>query len=324
MANLQADPDVIVTLAGGVGGARFIDGLVQSTGADQVTAIVNTADDFNLYGLRICPDIDTVLYNLAGIADPVNGWGIAGDTRKTLDGIAEYGVETWFLLGDRDIATHILRTNWLKSGESLTAVTDSLRMRLAVKSTILPMSDNPVATHLKTKEGLVEFQDYFVRRHQSDEVLGVHFEGIENAKPVPAALDALKLAELILLAPSNPIVSIGPILAINAYREALINRTAPSIAVSPIIGGKALKGPADRMLTSLGHESSALGIARIYEGLIDGLVIDNVDSELAPAIEALGIHVLITDAVMHDIPDRGRFAAEVLAFGQSLGQAVPA
>jgi LPPG:FO 2-phospho-L-lactate transferase len=315
---------VIVTLAGGVGGARFIDGVAQTAGADNITAIVNTADDFNLYGLRICPDLDTVLYNLAGIADPVNGWGIAGDTRKTLDGIAEYGVETWFLLGDRDFATHILRTNWLKSGESLTAVTESLRMRLSVHTRILPMSDQPVATHLKTKEGLVEFQDYFVRRHQSDEVYGVHFEGIEDAQPVPAALDALLTAELILLAPSNPIVSIGPILSINPYREALVNRSVPSIAVSPIIGGKALKGPADRMLTSLGLESSALGIARIYQNLIDGLVIDNVDADLAPAIEALGIRVLVTDAIMHDIPDRGRFAAEVLAFGQTLAKSVPA
>jgi len=315
---------VIVILAGGVGGARFTDGIAQAAGAEHVTAIVNTADDFDLYGLRICPDIDTVLYNLAGIADPVNGWGIAGDTRATLDGIAAFGEEPWFLLGDRDFATHILRTSWLKNDVPLTSVVYFLRSRLGISTQILPMTDQPVATMIDTPDGTLAFQDYFVRRRQADEVTGVTFDGIESALPTEAALSALETATLVLLAPSNPIVSIGPILAFNAYRDALINRTVPSIAVSPIIGGKALKGPADRMLTSLGHESSALGVARIYAGLIDGLVIDSVDADLAPAIEALGLRVLITDAVMHDIPDRARFAAEVLAFGQSLGQAVPA
>jgi LPPG:FO 2-phospho-L-lactate transferase len=315
---------VIAALAGGVGGARFVDGLAQVAGAEQISAIVNTADDFDHYGLRICPDIDTVLYNLAGIADPVNGWGIAGDTRATLDGIAGYCEDPWFLLGDRDFATHILRTSWLRNGIPLTSVVYFLRSRLGIGSQILPMSDEPVATIIQTPNGELAFQDYFVRRRQADEVTGVRFQGIEEAQPTEAALTLLAGAELILFAPSNPIVSVGPILAIPAYRSAIGGRTVPAIAVSPIIGGRALKGPADKMLAWLGHESNALGVARIYAGLIDGFVIDSLDANLAPAIEALGIRVLVTDSVMHDIPDRGRFAAEVLSFGQSLHAPVPA
>ena len=315
---------MIVTLAGGVGGARFSDGVAQIARAENLAVIVNTADDFDLYGMRICPDLDTVLYNLAGIADPVNGWGIADDTRATLDAIAALGEEPWFLLGDRDFASHILRTAWLNKDIPLTSVTYFLRLRLGVGSQILPMTDERVATIIETAEGPLNFQEYFVRRRQTDEVTGVHFEGIESARPTEVALEALAEAELLLIAPSNPIVSIGPILAIDAYRQALVNRNAPSIAVSPIVAGKALKGPADRMLTSLGHESSALGVARIYAGLIDGFVIDRADSDLAAAIESLGMTVLVTDAVMHDGPDRGRFAAEVLTFGAELRARVPA
>ncbi len=315
---------MITILAGGVGGARFADGVAKVSDPDAISIIVNTADDFDHYGLRICPDIDTVMYNLAGIADPVNGWGIAGDTRATLDGIAAYGEDPWFLLGDRDFSTHILRSAWLNKDIPLTSVIYFLRSRLGIASQILPMTDQPVATMIETADGTLAFQDYFVRRRQADDVTGVTFAGIENALPTEPATTALTHAALILLAPSNPIVSIGPILAIPTYRDALANRTSPTIAVSPIIGGKALKGPADRMLASLGHESSALGIARMYQGLIDGLVIDQQDADLAPAIEALGIRTLTTDAIMHDIPDRARFAAEVLAFGQSLKQAVPA
>lgn len=315
---------MITILAGGVGGARFADGVAQVSDPAAISIIVNTADDFDLYGLRICPDIDTVMYNLAGIADPVNGWGIAGDTRATLDGIAAYGEDPWFLLGDRDFSTHILRTAWLNKDIPLTSVIYFLRSRLDIASQILPMTDQPVATMIETADGTLAFQDYFVRRRQADDVTGVTFAGIENAQPTEPATTALTQADLILLAPSNPIVSIGPILAIPTYRNALAHRNSPAIAVSPIIGGKALKGPADRMLASLGHESSALGIARMYQGLIDGLVIDQQDADLAPAIEALGIRTLTTDAIMHDIPDRARFAAEVLAFGQSLKQAVPA
>lgn len=314
---------MITILAGGVGGARFADGQVQAVGADQVAVIVNTADDFDLYGLHICPDIDTVLYTLAGIANPVLGWGIDGDTRATLDGIAAYGEEPWFQLGDRDFATHILRTAWLRNGTPLGSVTYFLRQRLGVQTPIYPMSDDSVATIIETPNGQLPFQDYFVRRRQQDEVIGVEFSGIEAASPATAALDALNNAELIICAPSNPIVSIGPILAIDAYRQALVERRAPAVAVSPLIGGRALKGPADRMMQSLGHESSALGVARLYEGLIDGFVIDHVDADQAPEIENLGMAVLATDAIMHDVPDRGRLAREVTTFGKSLRVKVP-
>ena len=314
---------MITALAGGVGGARFIDGLVQAAGADNVSAVVNTADDFRLYGLHISPDIDTILYTLAGIADPINGWGIAGDTKSTLAGIAGFGEEPWFQLGDRDFATHILRSAWLAEGRSLSEVTDSLRTRLGIVSPILPMTDSPVATIIETPEGRLAFQDYFVRRRQRDEVIGVVFDGIESAEATDVALDAIGSSSLIMLAPSNPIVSIGPILAIDSYQSALQSRTAPAIAISPIIGGKALKGPADKMLGSLGHESTALGVARLYAGLVDGFVIDRVDANHAPGIESLGMTVLVTDAIMHDVPDRARLAAEVLAFGQSLRVGIP-
>jgi LPPG:FO 2-phospho-L-lactate transferase len=315
---------VIAVLAGGVGGARFADGLTQAVGADQASVVVNTADDFELYGLRICPDIDTVLYTLAGLADPIQGWGIAGDTRNTLEGIAAYGEDPWFQLGDRDFATHILRTAWLSDGQPLSMVVDRLRQRLGVATLILPMSDDPVATMIDTPEGRLAFQDYFVRRRQRDEVTSVQFEGIGTAAPNPAALEAIRSAELVFLAPSNPVVSIGPILGVRGFREALLEGDAPVIAVSPIIGGKALKGPADRMLASLGHEPSALGVARLYAGLIDGFVIDDADRDQTAAIEALGIRVLVADAIMHDVPDRGRLAREVLAFGESLKVKAPA
>jgi LPPG:FO 2-phospho-L-lactate transferase len=309
---------VITALAGGVGGARFVDGLAQAAGAENVTAIVNTADDFELFGLRICPDIDTVLYTLAGLADPVQGWGIAGDTRAALDGIAAYGEDPWFLLGDRDFATHILRTAWLREGQSLSKVTLELRQRLGIRTAVLPMSDDPIATLIESPGGWLSFQDYFVRRRQQDDVIGVDFSGIDAARPLPDGIAAVQASDLIVFAPSNPIVSIGPILNIEGYHAALRERRAPVVAVSPLISGKALKGPADKMMSTLGHEATALGVARIYAGLIDGFVIDNLDEAARAKIEALGIAVLVTDAIMHDVPDRGRFAREVAEFGRSL------
>jgi len=309
---------VIATLAGGVGGARFLDGLVQANGAENVTAVVNTADDFELFGLRICPDLDTVLYTLAGLANPVLGWGIADDTQATLDGIAAFGEEPWFLLGDRDFATHILRTSWMREGALLSEVTDQFRRRLSVSTPVIPMTNDQVGTTIETPGGWIDFQDYFVRRRQQDDVIGVSFVGIEEAHPTPAALEAVQRAEMIVLAPSNPIVSIGPILAIDEFHRAISDRTAPAIAISPLIGGKALKGPADKMMETLGHESTAVGVARLYEGLIDGFVIDHVDAGQAAEIEELGIAVFVTDAIMHDVADRGRLAREVVTFGESL------
>jgi LPPG:FO 2-phospho-L-lactate transferase len=311
---------VIVVLAGGVGGARMAHGLQQVLPPGQLSAVVNTADDFIHYGLHISPDLDTVMYTLGGIADPVNGWGIAGDTRHTLDGIARYGRDPWFLLGDRDFATHILRTERLRQGASLTEVTSELAGALGIPSEILPVTEDPIATRILSPDGWLEFQDYFVGRRQTDDVLDVRFAGIEMAEVSREARRAIAGAECIIIAPSNPIVSIGPILQTPGVREALSQAAAPVVAVSPIIGGQALKGPAANMLRTLGHEVSALGVARIYGDLIDGLVIDNADIDLVSEIESMGPRVLITNAIMGDAADRARFANEVLDFAQSLSR----
>jgi LPPG:FO 2-phospho-L-lactate transferase len=309
---------VIVALAGGVGGAKMAHGLQGALPPGELTVIVNTADDFDLYGLRISPDLDTVMYTLAGVADPVHGWGVAGDTRQTLDAIARYGRDPWFLLGDQDFATHILRTERLRTGAPLSVVTAELAAALGVPSRIVPMTDDRVGTLLETPAGTLEFQDYFVGRRQSDDVLGVSFAGIERATTQPDALAAIHAADAIVIAPSNPIVSVRPILATPGVGEALAAAAAPVVAVSPIVGGRALKGPAASMLATLGHEVSALGVARLYAGLVGGLVIDEVDRELAPEIARLGPRVLVTDTVMGDDDDRQRLARDVLEFAESL------
>ncbi len=310
---------VIVALAGGVGGAKLAQGLMLALPVDELAVVVNTADDFDLFGLRICPDLDTVLYTLAGIANPETGWGIAGDTFVTLAALTRYGRDPWFKLGDQDFATHIARTERLHEGEPLTAVMSELSAALDVSATILPMTDEPVATTVLTSAGRLAFQDYFVRRHQSDEVLGVTFEGIENAGPTSAVREAIMRADVIVFCPSNPIVSIGPILALPGMRDLIHGSQAPVVAMSPIIGGRALKGPADRMLAGLGHEVSPLGVARIYGELIQGMVIDEIDREQAESIRNdLGIDVLVTATVMGGTESRRTLAADVIAFGHRL------
>lgn len=309
-------------LAGGVGGAKMVHGFALAEPDDGLQVIVNTADDFRLYGLHISPDIDTVVYTLAGLANPATGWGIAGDTFNTLNGIAGYGNDPWFTLGDRDFATHILRSDALARGDSLTAITQSLSAGLGVAATILPMTDNPVQTVIVTPDGDLAFQDYFVRRRQQDEVIGVRFAGIETALPTREAVEALKRAELVVMAPSNPIVSVGPILALEGMRETIESIDAIRIGVSPLIGGKAVKGPADRMMASLGHDSSAIGVAGLYHGLIDGFVIDEVDRDDQEAIEDLGMAVLVTDTMMRNETDRKRLATEILEFSGTIARAV--
>ena len=310
----------VCALAGGVGGAKLAAGLQEVLPAGDLTVVVNTADDFDLWGLRICPDLDTVMYTLAGISNSETGWGLADESFDALDMLARYGEDTWFKLGDRDLATHILRTARLRTGETLTAVTAELSASLGVGSAVLPMSDEKVSTVLKTPAGLLEFQEYFVRRRQGDDVLGVGLRGIEDARPTGAVREAVASSDVVVVCPSNPVVSIGPILALPGMRDALASAPAPKVAVSPIIGGRALKGPADRMLASLGHESSASGVAAMYEGLVDGMVVDRVDEGERGAIEALGMDVLSTDAVMRDGGDRARLADEVVAFGAGLGR----
>jgi LPPG:FO 2-phospho-L-lactate transferase len=308
----------VCALAGGVGGAKLAAGLEAALSPGELAVVVNTADDFDLWGLRICPDLDTVMYTLAGIANPETGWGIRDETFAALDMLSRYGEDTWFRLGDRDIATHLLRTTGLRAGDSLTQITSALSRALGVQSAVLPMCDEPVATVLETPRGPLEFQEYFVRRAQRDEVLGVELRGIDDARPTQAVLEALAGAEVVVLCPSNPVVSIGPILALPGMRDALAASSAPVVAVSPIVGGRALKGPAGRMLDSLGYGASAAAVAGMYRGIAGGMVIDHVDREECPEIEGLGMRVLVTDAVMRDAPDRARLGREVVVFGSGL------
>jgi LPPG:FO 2-phospho-L-lactate transferase len=309
---------MIVALAGGVGGAKLAQGLLLALPPGALAVVVNTADDFDLYGLRICPDVDTVLYTLAGLANPATGWGIAGDTFHALAAVARLGRDPWFKLGDQDLATHVLRTERLRAGATPTEVAAELVAALGIPATLLPMTDDPVATKVDTPVGRLDFQDYFVGRRQSDDVLGVVFDGAETASLPEGVKATLEAAELVVVCPSNPIVSVGPILAVPGMREQLEAGQAPVVAVSPIVGGKALKGPADRMLATLGHEVSAYGVAALYAGLVDGMVIDARDRDLAPRIEALGMRVLATETVMGGAEDRRRLAEEVLAFGRDL------
>jgi LPPG:FO 2-phospho-L-lactate transferase len=303
--------DVRVTvLAGGVGGAKLAHGM-DLAGAD-LTVVVNTADDVELHGLAISPDLDTVTYTLAGLADDVRGWGLAGETYATLDALRRLGEDTWFTLGDKDLATHVARTARLRAGATLTEVTAQLTAALGVRPRLLPMTDDLVATVVETADGSLGFQEYFVKRQHRDEVLGLTFVGAEQASPAPGVLDAVSGPDLLVVAPSNPFLSIAPILAVPGVRDALASSTARRVAVSPIVGGRALKGPAASVLASLGHDVSALGVARLYVGLVDVMCIDQADRGLAPAIEALGLDVLVTDTVMSGAEGRERLARELL------------
>jgi LPPG:FO 2-phospho-L-lactate transferase len=308
----------VVALAGGVGGAKLAAGLQDVLQEGDLSVVVNTADDFDLWGLHICPDLDTVMYTLAGMANPETGWGIAGESFESLNMLGRYGEDTWFKLGDRDLATHVLRTDCLRSGGTLTRVTATLSGALGVENAVLPMTDDSVSTVLQTPEGRLEFQEYFVRRGQRDEVLAVELRGIEDARPSGEVLAAISGADAIVFCPSNPVVSVGPILAVPGMKEALAASRAPKVAVSPIVGGRALKGPADKMLLSLGHEASATGVAAMYSGLVDGMVVDSVDREEQAGIEDFGMRVFVTDAVMRDARDRARLARETLEFGAGM------
>jgi LPPG:FO 2-phospho-L-lactate transferase len=308
----------IVCLAGGVGGARLADGLARVLEPGELTVVVNTGDDFERHSLLISPDHDTVMYTLAGIADAEQGWGIAGETWAVMDGLARLGVETWFQLGDRDLATHLFRTDRLRRGERPTQVALALQQALGLRSRILPMADEPVRTQVRTAGGWLDFQDYFVRLRQEPEVTEVRFEGIELARPTAEVRDALGSAGAIVIAPSNPVVSIGPILAVPGMVDELRatrGRGVRVAAVSGIVGGRALRGPADRMLAGLGEEVSALGVARRYSDaqVLDAFVLDRQDAGLAEAVRALGLEVVVTDTVMTDLEARARLAAGMLA-----------
>jgi len=309
----------VTLLAGGTGGAKLAHGFQATLPPGDLTVIVNVADDTERFGLLVCPDIDTNLYTLSGLADREQGWGVSGDTYTALALLERYGEEAWFRIGDADLATHVHRANHLREGLSLTDATAAMTAALGVPNHLVPATDDRLRSMVQTDAGEIDFQDYFVRRHQADEVRGLRLDGVESARPSPAARVALAEAELVVIGPSNPIVSIGPIVAIPGMRDALLATTAPRIGVSGIVAGKALRGPADRMLVSLGHESSALGVARLYAGLLDRFVIDEADAALAPTIEAeLGIKVNVLPTVMSSDEDRAALAGELIRIGEGM------
>lgn len=308
----------IIALAGGVGGAKLALGLARTLPADALTIAVNTADDFEHWGLYICPDLDTVTYTLAGIANPETGWGLRDETWNVLEAMAKVGGETWFRLGDKDIAKHLERTRRLKAGESLSSIIADLARRLGTESAIVPMSDQPVRTMVRTDRGELAFQDWFVRLRCEPVVRSVRFAGIEQATPHPV-LANMHAARGVIVCPSNPFVSVAPILALPGVRDALKAARCPRVAVTPIVGGQAIKGPAAKMLAELGHDVSALGVARFYQGLIDGFLLDAQDAGLTPQIEALGMRVRVADTMMRDDSDKKRLAATTLEFMGELG-----
>ena len=299
---------MIAALAGGVGAARFLDGLARVIPPKDIFVIGNTGDDAEIHGLHVSPDLDTVTYTLAGLADPVRGWGLRGDTFHNLEALRRLGAETWFQLGDRDLATHIFRTERMRNGAKLSEVTREINAALGVKSTIVPMSDDPVRTLVQTKTQVLEFQDYFVRRRARDSVRGLLFYGSEQARPAPGVLDAIMRADALIFCPSNPLISIGPILSLPGVRQALERRGGHTVAISPIVGGRALKGPAAKMMRGLKLSASAFGVAELYQGLANVFVLDNEDETAASKIESLGMKVVVTDTIMSSLSKKKALA----------------
>jgi len=307
----------VVALAGGTGGAKLAHGLQLALPPGELTVVVNTGDDTERHGLLVMPDHDAVFYMLDGRFDDDRGWGIAGETWSVMSELERYGEEGWFRLGDRDFATHIARGTRLGRGATVTEAVVALQRACDLPSAILPMTDAPVRTQVRTDDGWLDFQEYFVHRRQAPEVREVRFAGIEAAGPTAAVAAAIAGARLIVVGPSNPIVSIDPILAVPGLRELLDaarRRGVPVVAVSGIVGGKALKGPADRMLRSLGFEASALAVASRYAGWVDAFVLDEADRALEPKVQALGLRTLVTDTIMADHAGRERLARTVLEF----------
>lgn len=291
----------VTVLAGGVGAARLLTGIVQVVDPAEVTVVANVADDVVLHGLHISPDIDTVVYTLAGAIDPDRGWGLAGETWQAMDGLRRYGGVDWFNLGDRDLATHLYRTHRLTEGATLTEVTGEIARAWSLQLRILPATEDRLRTMVTVvDDGEIGFQEYFVRRRHDVAVSSVRFDGADSARPGPGVIEAIQSADIVIIAPSNPIVSIGPLLAVPGLREAVVSRRDRVVAVSPIVAGAALKGPADRMLTELGHDASVVGVARLYSELAATLVVDEADAASAPDIEALGVRCLVRPTIMSE------------------------
>lgn len=304
----------VVALAGGVGGAKLADGLASCLKPDELTVVVNTGDDFRHLGLHVSPDLDTVIYTLAGVANDETGWGRADESWAFMQALERLGGETWFRLGDRDLATHVERTRRLAAGEPLSSIAQDYCRRLGVGCRVLPMSDDAVRTRVHSTEGDLPFQEYFVRLRCQPVVTGFAFEGAEAAAPAPGVLEALRQADRVIVCPSNPWVSIDPILAVPGVRAAL--QVKPVCAVSPIVGGRAIKGPAAKMFDELGIKPSALAVAQHYAGWCTEFVLDSIDAEQVPAVEALGMRCLASETIMRTRADRGRLAREVLEIGR--------
>lgn len=303
----------ITALAGGVGASKLLLGLYDVMDHAALTIIVNTGDDILLHGLKISPDLDIVTYTLAGIVDSAKGWGIRGESFHALERLAGYGHANWFNLGDRDLATHIHRTVMLAEGKTLTQTAESIRASLGVKARILPMSDDPVPTMIESNEGLLYFQEYLVKRRAEPMVRSIRFDGAKAARPAAGVLEAIRDAGRIVICPSNPLISIGPILAIPGVREELRARKADVFAVCPIVGGKSLKGPSDKMLAQQGHEATALGVAKLYADFTGILIIDPADKAQAAAISALGMKVAILPTVMKTLSQKRKLARALLS-----------
>jgi LPPG:FO 2-phospho-L-lactate transferase len=303
---------MITVLAGGVGAAKFLQGLVEVVDPREVTIIGNTGDDIDLHGLHISPDLDIVTYTLAGIHNAEQGWGIQGETFHTLAMLGRYGHPTWFNLGDYDLATHIHRTERLRHGWSLSAITDEIRQALGVVSRILPMTDQRSETKIVTDEGVLHFQEYLVQRRAEPAVRGVVYEGIEVARPAPGVCEAIREADGIILPPSNPVVSIGTILAVPGVRQAMAARRGRVVAVSPIVQGATLKGPADKLMVALGYEASALGVARYYGTLLDAFILDTLDQTLQEPARRLSIGVRALNTIMSGPAERRALAKAVV------------
>jgi LPPG:FO 2-phospho-L-lactate transferase len=301
-----------VALAGGVGGAKLARGLAKLLPPKKLLIIGNTGDDLELYGLHISPDLDILTYTLAGIVDEAKGWGIAGDTFHCLQALKKLGAETWFKLGDKDLATHMHRTSMLQSGSTLSQATAKLCKTLNVKTKIVPMSNDPVRTKIISGTRTLDFQEYFVKNRTRDRVTDVVYAGAEKAEPAPGIVEAIRTAERIVLCPSNPILSIGPILAVNPIREELRKTKAPVVGVSPIVAGKTIRGPADKIMRSLGHKATALSVAKLYKDFLSHFIIDEADKKEKLQIEKLDIKVTVTNTIMKNAADSIRLAETVL------------
>jgi LPPG:FO 2-phospho-L-lactate transferase len=303
---------VILVLSGGTGGSKMVDGVAQVVGNDQLSVIVNTGDDGDFYGLRVCPDLDICTYVLAGTIDP-RGWGYENDSFRCLEGLATYGQDAWFGLGDRDLATHLFRTMRLTDGATLDQVTREICRSLGVTTNVLPMSNDPVRTRISTPDGVMAFQEFLVKRGARDEITAITFEGIDSSRPAPGVLDAIASADTIVIAPSSPVVSIGTILAVPGVRDAMVARRDDCIAVSPIVGRRPVEGPAHKFLAGAGYpECSATQMAEIYADVVATFVLDDRDDHERAAIEALGVRSVSTDVLMPDRQGRARLAADVL------------